>query len=89
MSHEELIERIAPYDALIVRSATKVDKAVIDAASNLKIIGRAGVTVDNIDVECASDAGVIVCNAPTSNIGVGGGAHHGAHAVRRPSYSAG
>ena len=68
MSHEELIERIAPYDALIVRSATKVDKAVIDAASNLKIIGRAGVTVDNIDVECASDAGVIVCNAPTSNI---------------------
>ncbi len=42
LSHDELVERIAPYDALIVRSATKVDKAVINAASQLKIIGRAG-----------------------------------------------
>ncbi len=85
----ELIERIALTMRSSCASATKVDKAVIDAASNLKIIGRAGVTVDNIDVECASDAGVIVCNAPTSNIVSAAEHHHGAHAVRRPSYSAG
>ena len=68
LTPEELIEAIPPYDALIVRSATKVDGDVIKAARNLKIIGRAGVTVDNIDIEAASEAGVVVCNAPTSNI---------------------
>ncbi len=68
LDHAQLITEIEPYDALIVRSATKVGREVIDAAKNLKIIGRAGVTVDNIDVEAASEAGIVVCNAPTSNI---------------------
>ena len=51
----------------IVRLGDQVDKAVINAACGWKIIGRAGITIDNIDVEGASEAGVIVCNAPTSN----------------------
>lgn len=68
LSPEELIATIPAYDALIVRSATKVDRAVIEAAKNLRIIGRAGVGVDNVDVEAATECGVIVCNAPTSNI---------------------
>ena len=65
---EELVCAIPAYDALIVRSATKVDRAVIEAAENLRIIGRAGVGVDNVDVEAATERGIIVCNAPTSNI---------------------
>lgn len=68
MPLEELIATIPSYDALIVRSATKVTSEVIEAAPNLKIIGRAGVGVDNIDVAAATERGVIVCNAPTSNI---------------------
>ena len=68
LSPEELIAAIPAYDALIVRSATKVGRAVIEAAKNLRIIGRAGVGVDNVDVEAATECGVIVCNAPTSNI---------------------
>ena len=65
---EELASAIAPYDALIVHPNTVVDAALLDAAENLKIIGRAGVTVDNIDIEAASERGVIVCNAPNSNV---------------------
>ncbi|MCD8316270.1 MAG: phosphoglycerate dehydrogenase, partial [Eggerthellaceae bacterium] len=68
LGKEELIEAIADYDALIVRSATTVDSDVIDAAKNLKVIGRAGVTTDNIDVECAVSKDIVVCNAPVSNI---------------------
>lgn len=65
---EELIAVIPGHEALIVRSATKVPREVIEAAVDLKIIGRAGVGVDNIDVEAATEHGIIVCNAPTSNI---------------------
>ena len=65
---EELASAIAPYDALIVHPNTVVDSSLLDAAENLKIIGRAGVTVDNIDIEAASERGVIVCNAPNSNV---------------------
>lgn len=68
LSPEELREVIKPYDALIVRSITKVDKDLLEAADNLKIIGRAGVTVDNIDLEAASEHDIVVCNAPSSNI---------------------
>lgn len=68
MTLEELIAAIPGYDALIVRSATQVTRDVIEAGKNLRIIGRAGVGVDNVDVEAATDFGVIVCNAPTSNI---------------------
>lgn len=65
---EELLRIIPDYDALIVRSATKVTREVIEAGARLKVVGRAGVGVDNIDIAAATDRGVIVCNAPTSNI---------------------
>lgn len=68
LSPEELVGAIEPYDALIVRSATKVTDELLDAAKNLKIIGRAGVTVDNIDIASAAEHDVVVCNAPSSNI---------------------
>ena len=68
LSPEALIETIADYDALIVRSATQVTRQVLEAGVNLKIVGRAGVGVDNVDVDAATEQGVIVCNAPTSNI---------------------
>ncbi len=64
---EELIALIPGYDALVVRSETKVTKAVIAAADNLKVIGRAGVGVDNIDVDAATKKGIIVLNAPEGN----------------------
>ena len=63
----ELIKQISKYDALLVRSATKVTKEIIDAAKNLKVIGRAGVGVDNIDVEAASKKGILVMNTPGGN----------------------
>ena len=59
---------IGSYDALIVRSATKVDASLIDAASRLKVIGRAGVGVDNVDVEAATRRGIVVANAPESTV---------------------
>ena len=65
---EQLLDMIPDYDALIVRSATTVTREVIEAGKKLKIIGRAGVGVDNIDREAATERGVIVCNAPLSNI---------------------
>jgi len=64
---QELISQIGEYDALVVRSATKVTREVIDAAKNLKVIGRAGVGVDNIDVESASKRGILVMNTPGGN----------------------
>lgn len=63
----ELIKRIGDYDALIVRSETKVTGEVIEAGKKLKIIGRAGVGVDNIDVNAATEKGIIVVNAPEGN----------------------
>ncbi len=68
MSPEELVAAIPAFDGLVVRSATKVTREVIEAGVNLKIIGRAGVGVDNVDVQAATERGIIVCNAPTSNI---------------------
>ncbi len=61
---EELVNHVADLDALIVRSATKVRKEMIDAAKNLKAIGRAGVGLDNIDVEYAKSKGIKVINTP-------------------------
>ncbi len=63
----ELIKRIGNYEALIVRSETQVTKEVINAGRKLKIIGRAGVGVDNIDVNAATERGIIVVNAPEGN----------------------
>jgi D-3-phosphoglycerate dehydrogenase len=59
---------IGGYDALIVRSATKVDAPLIEAAGRLKVIGRAGVGVDNVDVDAATRRGIVVANAPESNV---------------------
>ena len=68
LSPEELVATIPSYEALIVRSATQASREVIEAGVNLKIVGRAGVGVDNVDVAAATERGVIVCNAPTSNV---------------------
>ena len=68
LSEVELIDVIGEYDGLIVRSATRATRPVIEAAGNLKIIGRAGVGIDNVDVTAATERGIIVCNAPTSNV---------------------
>ncbi|MEI0447244.1 phosphoglycerate dehydrogenase [Brachyspira intermedia] len=67
MSEDELVKVIGEYDALMVRSQTKVTKRIIEAGKNLKIIGRAGVGVDNIDVEAATEKGIIVVNSPDGN----------------------
>ncbi len=65
---DDLLERMAGAAALIVRSATKVDAELIGAAPGLQVIGRAGIGVDNIDVAAATVAGVLVVNAPQSNV---------------------
>lgn len=64
----ELLAAVPEADALLVRSATTVDAEVLAAAPNLKIVGRAGVGLDNVDIQSATERGVMVCNAPTSNI---------------------
>jgi D-3-phosphoglycerate dehydrogenase len=64
MPQEELIEVIKDKDALLVRSATKVTREVIEAAQNLKVIGRAGIGVDNIDLDAATERGIVVVNSP-------------------------
>lgn len=67
LSYAQIIAEIPEYHGLVVRSATKVNAEVIDAAKNLKIIGRAGIGTDNIDVEAASKRGIVVINAPEGN----------------------
>ncbi len=64
---EQLIARIGDYDGLAIRSSTKVTKAILDAAKNLKVIGRAGIGVDNVDIPAASAQGVVVMNTPFGN----------------------
>ncbi|OGX43978.1 MAG: phosphoglycerate dehydrogenase [Omnitrophica WOR_2 bacterium RIFCSPLOWO2_12_FULL_51_8] len=64
---ETLRQIIKDYEALIVRSATKVSKEVIAAAANLRVIGRAGVGLDNVDLEAATQKGIIVMNTPAGN----------------------
>jgi D-3-phosphoglycerate dehydrogenase / 2-oxoglutarate reductase len=67
LSESELVAEIKDYDALLVRSQTKVTERVITAASRLQVIGRAGVGVDNIDVAAATRRGILVINAPDGN----------------------
>lgn len=67
MSNEELINCIEHYDGLTVRSLTKVNEVVLAAGKNLKVIGRAGIGVDNIDVKAATAAGICVMNTPFGN----------------------
>jgi D-3-phosphoglycerate dehydrogenase len=64
----ELLTAIADVDAILVRSATKVDAEALGAAGRLKVVARAGVGLDNVDVKAATQSGVMVVNAPTSNI---------------------
>ncbi|MEI6643019.1 MAG: phosphoglycerate dehydrogenase [Novosphingobium sp.] len=64
---EQLIARIGEYDGLAIRSSTTVTKAILDAATNLKVIGRAGIGVDNVDIPYASTKGVVVMNTPFGN----------------------
>jgi len=67
LTPEDLVKKIKDYDALVIRSGTKVTAEVIDAADRLKVIGRAGVGIDNVDVEAATKKGIIVLNTPGGN----------------------
>ncbi len=67
LSPEELKRVIGGYDGLAVRSATKVTKALLDHAPRLKVVGRAGIGVDNIDVAAATQRGIVVMNTPFGN----------------------
>jgi D-3-phosphoglycerate dehydrogenase len=66
-SPEELLERIGAYHGLVVRSATKVTAGLLERAERLRVIGRAGTGVDNVDVAAATRRGIVVCNAPDAN----------------------
>jgi D-3-phosphoglycerate dehydrogenase len=67
LSETKLIEIIPEFSALVVRSETKVTAKILTAGARLRVIGRAGVGVDNVDVETATRRGVIVLNAPSGN----------------------
>lgn len=67
LSAEELVKIIPEYDALMIRSGTRVTKEIIEAGTHLKIIGRAGVGVDNVDVPAATRQGIVVVNSPQGN----------------------
>jgi D-3-phosphoglycerate dehydrogenase len=68
LERAELLSIVGDYDALVIRSGTKVDGELLDAAVKLKVVGRAGIGVDNVDVEAATRHGVLVVNAPQSNV---------------------
>src|SRR5262249_14775280 len=65
---DQLRASVDGYDALVVRSETKVTREIIEAAGSLQVVGRAGIGVDNIDLEAATEKGVVVVNAPTGNV---------------------
>ncbi len=67
LSDTELLPLVTEIDALVVRSETKVTRKVIEAATKLRIVGRAGVGVDNVDVETATQRGIVVMNTPGGN----------------------
>jgi D-3-phosphoglycerate dehydrogenase len=68
LSPQGLLETIGAYDALVIRSATQVTAEVIEAGVNLKVVGRAGIGLDNVDLDAATRNGVVVVNAPQSNV---------------------
>ena len=68
LSPEELKQVIGAYDALVIRSATKVTRDLLEAATNLKVVGRAGIGLDNVDIPAATQKGVAVMNAPGGNV---------------------
>src|SRR6516162_854927 len=67
LSGVELAEIISSYDALLIRSSTKVTREIIERAASLKVIGRAGVGVDNVDLDAATRQGIVVMNSPLGN----------------------
>src|SRR5512136_2115601 len=67
LTPDELKGIIGEYDGLAIRSATKVTKEIIEKADNLKVVGRAGIGVDNVDVNAASKRGIVVMNTPGGN----------------------
>jgi D-3-phosphoglycerate dehydrogenase len=67
LKKQELLDTVGEYDALVVRSETKVTEDVIKAGARLRVIARAGIGVDNIDLDAATTAGIAVVNAPTGN----------------------
>ena len=68
LAPEELRKIVDGYEALVVRSETKVTREIIEASSTLQVVGRAGIGVDNIDLQAATEKGVVVVNAPTGNV---------------------
>ncbi len=68
LTHEELCSVIKEYDALVIRSATKVTQDVIEAADRLKVIARAGIGLDNVDIPAATKRGIVVMNTPEGNV---------------------
>ncbi|MCS3924644.1 phosphoglycerate dehydrogenase [Methanosalsum natronophilum] len=68
LSEDQLADKIKDFNALVIRSGTKVTRKIIENAKSLKIIGRAGVGIDNIDVQAATEKGIIVVNAPEGNM---------------------
>ena len=68
MTHEELLSAVVGVDALVVRSATRVDAEVLETGRDLKVVGRAGIGLDNVDLAAATRLGIMVVNAPQSNV---------------------
>ena len=67
LSEAELLPLVAETEAIVVRSETKITRKVMEAAPRLKVVGRAGVGVDNVDVEAATQRGIVVMNTPAGN----------------------
>src|ERR687895_2665074 len=68
LAESELRSIISGYEGLVIRSATRVDSDLLERAANLKVVGRAGIGLDNVDVEAATRQGIMVVNAPKSNV---------------------
>ncbi|HTA36424.1 MAG TPA: NAD(P)-dependent oxidoreductase, partial [Solirubrobacteraceae bacterium] len=67
-SDEQFLQRLPSYDGILIRSATKMTAELIERGTSLRVIGRAGVGVDNVDVPAATKRGIVVANAPQSNV---------------------
>src|SRR6185295_3504657 len=64
LARDKLLEIVPEFDGIIVRSATAIDRELLQKATRLKVVGRAGVGVDNVDIETATERGVLVMNSP-------------------------
>ena len=68
LSPQALKEMIGDYDALVIRSATRVTEEILEAGKKLKVVGRAGIGLDNVDIPAATKRGIVVMNTPTGNV---------------------